>query len=166
MRRFLFLVIAIFSISTSFAQNGTIKGIAIDGANQKPLPGATISILLQSDSSLVKSVVSSTDGVFNVNELPADSLILTITSVGFQQFVSFITLNSSNNFTRIFDSIRLNRTDKNDLQSVTVVSRTPPVTQNGDTSQYNASQFKVNPDATTEDLKKKCQVLPLIRPER
>ncbi len=155
MRRILFLVISFFSISTSYAQNGTIKGVAIDATNQKPLPGATISILLQSDSTLVKVVASSTDGVFNVYELPADSLILTITSVGYQQFVSFITLDSSNNYTRIFDALRLNRTDKNDLQSVTVISRTPPVTQKGDTSQYSASQFKVNPDATTEDLIKK-----------
>ncbi len=155
MRRILFLVVSFISISTSYAQNGTIKGVAIDATNQKPLPGATISILLQSDSTLVKSVASSTDGVFNVYELPADSLILTITSVGYQQFVSFITLDSSNNYTRIFDALRLNRTDKNDLQSVTVISRTPPVTQKGDTSQYNASQFKVNPDATTEDLIKK-----------
>ncbi len=155
MRRILFLVISIFSVSLSFAQNGIIRGVAIDANNGKPLPGATVSVLLQSDSSLIKSVASSTDGVFNMYELPAERLILTLTSVGFQQYVSFITLDSSNNYSRVFDSIRLNRTNKNDLQSVTVISRTPPVTQKGDTSQYSASQFKVNPDATTEDLIKK-----------
>jgi hypothetical protein len=38
---------------------------------------------------------------------------------------------------------------------VTVTGKTPPTQQKGDTTQYNASQFKVNPDATTEDLIKK-----------
>ena len=42
-----------------------------------------------------------------------------------------------------------------EIAGVTVVSKTPPVQQKGDTAQYNASQYKVNPDATTEDLIKK-----------
>ena len=42
-----------------------------------------------------------------------------------------------------------------ELADVTVVSKAPPVIQKGDTAQFSASQFKVNPDATTEDLIKK-----------
>ena len=42
-----------------------------------------------------------------------------------------------------------------DLSGVTVVAKAPPVIQKGDTSQFSASQYKVNPDATTEDLIKK-----------
>ena len=41
------------------------------------------------------------------------------------------------------------------MGEVTVVTKTPPTQQNGDTIQYNASQFKVNPDATAEDMVKK-----------
>ena len=33
-----------------------------------------------------------------------------------------------------------------------MVAKTPPVQQKGDTIQYNASQYKTNPDATAEDL--------------
>ena len=43
------------------------------------------------------------------------------------------------------------------MSGVTVTSKTPPVQQKGDTTQFNASQFKVNPDATVEDLIKKCR---------
>lgn len=154
MRRILFSVFCVFSISLSFAQNGNITGLAVDASGLKPLPGATVSVLLP-DSSLVKAVASSEQGTFSLGELPSGKLIVTITSVGFQQYVSFVNLDSTNNFTRVFDTIQITRAGKNDLQSVTVVSRTPPVTQKGDTSQYNASQFKVNPDATTEDLIKK-----------
>ena len=41
------------------------------------------------------------------------------------------------------------------LGEVVVVSKIPPVQQKGDTLEYNASQFKVNPDATAEDMVKK-----------
>jgi hypothetical protein len=39
--------------------------------------------------------------------------------------------------------------------SVTVVSSSPRVVQKGDTVQFSANQFKVNPDASAEDLAKK-----------
>ena len=41
------------------------------------------------------------------------------------------------------------------LQTVIVDGTPPPVKQNGDTLDYAASQYKVNPDATSEDLIKK-----------
>src|SRR5205814_4507080 len=41
------------------------------------------------------------------------------------------------------------------LGEVTVITKTPPTQQKGDTIQYNASQYKVNPDANAEDLIKK-----------
>lgn len=49
------------------------------------------------------------------------------------------------------------------LGGVTVTSKTPPVQQKGDTTQFNASQFKVNPDATVEDLIKKMPGITVAR---
>ena len=46
------------------------------------------------------------------------------------------------------------RTSK-ELTGVTVSVSIPPATQKGDTVQFNASQFKTNPDATVEDLARK-----------
>lgn len=42
-----------------------------------------------------------------------------------------------------------------DLTGVTVVSKAQPVKQKSDTTEYSASRFKVNPDATAEDIIKK-----------
>ena len=42
-----------------------------------------------------------------------------------------------------------------DLGDVTVIAKAPPARQKGDTTEFSASQFKVNPDATAEDLIKK-----------
>jgi hypothetical protein len=41
------------------------------------------------------------------------------------------------------------------LNEVTVVAKAPPVRQKVDTTEFSASQYKVNPDATAEDLIKK-----------
>ncbi len=144
-----FLFCLMYSIS--FAQNGLIRGNIRDNADSGLIKGATVSLLLQSDSSLVKSIVSDSTGKFELTNLNADSFIVKISTVGYQEYVSFITLNENE---KNLGTIRLNKQGK-DLAGVTVIAKTPPVVQKGDTSQFSASQFKVNPDATTEDLIKK-----------
>lgn len=134
-----------------FAQNGSINGIVTDNTDKSALPGATVSLLLQADSTLVKSTTTNNEGVFILSNLAADSFIVTITTVGYQQYVSFITLNNTE---RDYDSIGMQK-QGTDLSVVTIVAKVPPVIQRGDTSQFSASQYKVNPDATTEDLIKK-----------
>ncbi|MER3463281.1 MAG: hypothetical protein C4329_01490, partial [Chitinophagaceae bacterium] len=51
-------------------------------------------------------------------------------------------------------TITVPKTSK-ELQGVTFTAAVPPAQQKGDTVQFNASQFKVNPDASSEDLVKK-----------
>jgi hypothetical protein len=51
-------------------------------------------------------------------------------------------------------NVNLPRTSKQ-LAGVVVTSTIPPAVQKGDTVQFNASQYKVNPDATSEDLVRK-----------
>ncbi len=133
------------------AQNGALKAIITDNSDKTKLPGATVSLLLQKDSSLVKTAVTDSTGTFNLTNLVPDSFIVTISTVGYQQYVSFITLGDTS---RDLGTISLEKQGK-DLGVVILVARTPAVIQKGDTSQFSASQYKVNPDATTEDLIKK-----------
>ncbi|MEJ7626686.1 MAG: TonB-dependent receptor [Ferruginibacter sp.] len=144
-------VLVLFLNTASFAQTGNIKGIVVDNTDTLALPGATVSLLLQADSSLVKTTTTLKDGTFNFTEIATDSFIVTVTSVGYQQYISFINISGSE---RNLGSLKLYKQGK-DLSVVTIVSKASPVIQRGDTSQFSASQFKVNPDATTEDLIKK-----------
>ena len=48
------------------------------------------------------------------------------------------------------------RSLQREIGGVTVTASGAPTQQKGDTIQYNANQFKVNPDATVEDLVKKA----------
>ncbi len=137
--------------AVSYAQTGTIKGTITDAADNKPVQGATVSLLLQADSSIVKTGLTDAVGGFIFDNLAADSFIVKINTIGYQEYLSFITLRNNE---KDLGTVKLSKQGK-DLAVVTIVAKAPPVAQKGDTSQYSASQYKVNPDATTEDLIKK-----------
>jgi flagellar basal body P-ring protein FlgI len=52
-------------------------------------------------------------------------------------------------------TIALASSSSQGLATVVITARVPPARQKGDTLEINASQFKVNPDATAEDLARK-----------
>jgi hypothetical protein len=133
-------------------QTGTIKAVVNSNNENKPVVGATVSLLLQKDSSLVKNVITDKNGAFILGGLSADSFIVTVNTVSYQQYSSFITLKEGQ--VRDLGTLGLDVKGK-DLEGVTIVSRAAAVVQKGDTSQFSASQYKVNPDATVEDLIKK-----------
>ncbi|RYY48356.1 MAG: TonB-dependent receptor [Chitinophagaceae bacterium] len=138
---------------TGFAQNPTIKGVVTDKTDTKPLAGATVSLLLQQDSTLVSRKVTDASGLFEFNPSAPDSFIVTVDLLNYQQYVSFFTLRDSS-LLKEMGVLGLER-QGTDLSAVTIVSKAAAVTQKGDTAQFSASQYKVNPDATTEDLIKK-----------
>jgi hypothetical protein len=156
---FLAVFLSVMAI-TGFAQTASIKGVVNSKTDKKPVPGATVTLLLQVDSSLVKNVVTDSIGAFSFDNLANDSFIVTVNTVNFQQFVSFVTIRDGS--PRDLGTLALDVKGK-DLDVVTIVSRAAPVVQKGDTSQFSASQYKVNPDATTEDLIKKMPGITVAR---
>jgi hypothetical protein len=137
---------------TGIAQSGSVNGIITDFDDKKPVGGATVTLLFQKDSSLIKNVISDNNGRFQFNNLTNDSFILKVKTVNFQEYISFITIADNNS--RDLGNIGLAKQGK-DLAGVTVIAQATPVVQKGDTTQLSASQYKVNPDATIEDLIKK-----------
>lgn len=139
------------SFISGYAQTSSIKGTLQDDTDNHPLRGATVSLLLRKDSALVKTTLSDSAGNFSFTAITPDSFILTADAIGYQQYVSFVFLKDSLTDLGIFSLVRQGK----DLSNVTIVAKAPPVTQKGDTTQYAASQYKVNPDATAEELIKK-----------
>ena len=72
-----FLLI-IFSSSTLFAQSGIITGKVADGGNNRPLSGATVSII-----GISKNTVTDLDGNFRISGLSAGTYTLKVSYVGF-----------------------------------------------------------------------------------
>src|ERR1700712_195517 len=78
--------------SVSFAQSGSIKAVINDATDSKPVQGATVSLLLQLDSSVVKTALTDSLGQFLFDNLAADSFIVKISTIGYQDYFSFVTL--------------------------------------------------------------------------
>lgn len=154
MIRSLFLFLLLTSATQfTMAQNGTVKGSVKDEIDKTPVASATVTVYRQNEAGQaeVGSGVTDAKGNFEISGLSNDSLLLQVSSIGFETIKRTFVLD---NGVADLGSIHLLKQGK-ELADVTVVSKAPPVVQKGDTAQFSASQFKVNPDATTEDLIKK-----------
>lgn len=129
----------------------SISGVLQDKTDKSPLSGATVTLSPVRNPSQKLDAVSNARGSFTFKDIPTDTFLLAVSYVGYepvdQQVVPSDTLNNL--------GIILIPKKTKALADVVVIAKTPPVQQKADTIQYNANAFKVNPDATTEDLIKK-----------
>ncbi|RQO66621.1 hypothetical protein DBR40_22340 [Pedobacter sp. KBW01] len=155
---FLFLL-SIFCLGTgySFAQTatpaptGTIKGIVRDTVHNYVLKAATVSIY-KADNTVINYQLSNNYGEFKFSNLPIDKpLRLDISNVGYQTIQKNITIPKGQTVLDLKNVI-INPQDVN-LQEVTVT--VPPISYNNDTLEINAIAFKLDTNATVEDLLKK-----------
>ena len=134
-------------------QAQSVKGKLLDLVDNKPLQAATVTLKPLKDSTNPFSTIADNAGQFRFSALPRDTFYLEVSYVGYENFRQFVVLSDSIPDVDL-GTLFVPKVSQ-DLGAVVVTSKTPPTQQKGDTTQYNASQFKVNPDATTEDLIKK-----------
>jgi hypothetical protein len=148
MRKFLCLFfLCLFHFSFTIAQNLSVSGQLYDKANQ-PVPFASIAVLRQPDSTLVTGTTSDMNGNFKIDNLSSAQYIVKVSFLGFEDKFLNLSLNgASQNLGSLFLAEKTTK-----LKEVTVVTTMTPVLQKGDTTQINAGAFKVNKDASTEDL--------------
>ncbi len=150
MKRILSVLVFVTFVNASlYAQ--TVSGILKDAGDQSTLSNATIHLLKKDSSKTNLSAVSNSKGNFTINNVLKGDYILSVSSVGYENFYKDFSVADQNiNLGEIFVS------KKSQVLSEVVISGTPPpVRQKNDTLEYSANQFKLNPDATGEDLLKK-----------
>jgi len=146
-------LVAIFILTTTIIQAQSVKGKLLDLIDNTPLSGATVKLTRVSDTTEKFSALSDSKGVFEFNNIPRDSFMLLVSSIGYENFKQFVSVTDSIPDVDL-GALSVPKQSKQ-LGEVTVTAKTPPTQQKGDTIQYNASQFKVNPDANAEDMIKK-----------
>jgi len=151
MRKILFLLVLI--VFTVIVQAQSIKGKLLDLIDNKPLAGATLQLRSVKDSMNRYNVISDSKGDFLFSNVSVGSYTLQISFIGYENFKQFADVTDSIPNVDL-GSLFVPKSTR-EIGGVTVISKVPPAQQKGDTTQYNASQFKVNPDATVEDLVKK-----------
>jgi hypothetical protein len=145
--------LSIVLISISFflleAQRFVIMGQILDSKSNTPLIGVNVVLKKQLDT--LKVYTGSTtdlDGFFKIENVEKDFYLIESTYLGYKKEVSEIEVTNKN----INLGILKLTEDSKQLDEVLVKGKQIAVQIDGDTTQYNASSYKVNVDATAEDL--------------
>ncbi|MFN4286841.1 MAG: outer membrane beta-barrel protein [Lacibacter sp.] len=145
------VLLFVFILLSAASRAQQVKGILFDSTEKKPLAGATVELSRVGGTPLQRTVTSNAQGRFEFNGLPADSFQLRISYINFA--TTTIRFRLERGVPVDLGTINLANT-ATQLGEVVIVYQ-PPVRQKGDTAEYSASQYKVNPDATGEDIVRK-----------
>lgn len=129
------------------AQTVSIKGKLTDEIKEAAI-GASVLLLNPRDSAMIKGTVTDIDGTYSLRVEPQQKYILKIMSLGYKDIFKNLTT-GTDSITIETISLKQNSTI---LKEVLVEGKTPLATQNGDTTSFSSSAYKVNKDATAEDL--------------
>ncbi len=144
--KYLYIFLCFCSFQFLRAQTFTINGKLIDEYKQ-PAIGSSV-FLLKTDSSFIKGTATDVEGQFNLENINSDNYILKILSLGYKPLFKSIQIKNQD---LIIPTITLKQNLTN-LKEVTVEAQQALATQNGDTTSFKANAYKVNKDATAEDL--------------
>ncbi|MEJ5995795.1 TonB-dependent receptor [Pedobacter sp. Du54] len=137
-------------VNPAVALKGTVK----DTLAGKALPYASIAILNQKDSVLVKGTRADEQGNFKFNQLRPGAFILTVSQTGYQDRSIPFSINSSSQAVIDFGIVPL-REESLTLNEVVIKGKKlRAISMNGDTIEFLADSFKVAPNARVEDLLK------------
>ncbi|MBW7941718.1 MAG: outer membrane beta-barrel protein [Candidatus Kuenenia stuttgartiensis] len=148
----LFLVTFVYTHSN--AQSRLIQGTIVDSSDDVPLPTSLIILLTAKDSFIVADTRANESGGFKLS-IPADTVnyFLLITYPNYVALTRDIYLKDSAEKLIDFGPISMIKKSKL-LEEVVIKSKLPSIKIKGDTTEYTADRFKVQPNATVEELLK------------
>ncbi len=150
--RLLVLVLLSICSLSAFAQSPySIKGSVVDTTTNVKLVNTAISLLNAKDSTLVKHTRALSDGTFSMTNLPKGKFILLVTYHGYADYVEQFTLDSVNR-TRDVGTVKLMQ--KALLLKEVMITGSGAIKIKGDTTEFNAASYKIQPNDRVEDLLK------------
>jgi hypothetical protein len=153
MRRILLAVVCIVLGHYSvLSQQGSISGTVRDTANGQNLSKAVVSLLRAKDSILQKFTRTSPEGHFQFSRVVPGKYIVLVSYPKYADYVEPVTLDSAG-------SIQLNQIalilKAKLLEEVVVRQKISAIKIKGDTTEFTADSFKVQANASVEELLKK-----------
>ncbi|MFM7765381.1 MAG: hypothetical protein ACKO6I_06935, partial [Sphingomonadales bacterium] len=135
--------------------NNSEKGIPVSGKIQSIQGKAVFPCflkftLLNADSAIFRSRTDST-GFFRLKVFKPGKYRLNANAEGFESYVAFFNFDDADE-SHDLRILYMNMHDTGKIKEVLIVSDAAPVRLKGDTTEYSASAYKTNPDATAEDL--------------
>jgi hypothetical protein len=146
------LSIALLLLAFSgFSQNILLRGKVVDKVSQLPLESATVYLTRVSDSTVIDYTITDKSGAFQINTRKIDKPVML--KVSYVSYQTLIQEQKSLIENIDFGVLRLAE-NNNTLKEVVIKSEAPPIRIKNDTLEFNASSFKVRPDANVEALLK------------
>jgi len=138
---------------TTLAQNTySVKGIAVDSVAHVKLVNTSISVLNAKDSTLRKFTRAAANGSFSLTNLNKGKFILLVTYPGYADYVEHFTLDSAKTTFNV-GSISMNLKSRL-LNEVIVKGTVAAIKIKGDTTEFNAKAYTIQPNSKVEDLLK------------
>lgn len=145
---FTILAIILFFPLFGSAQTFQLSGKIFEKETMQPVVGASVAI--KKNGKIISGSASNEKGLFKIDNLLPDSYEVNISSVGMKNKTQKVVLTADKYLGGMFME-----KSNNSLAELKVEASQIRVEQKGDTTSINASAYKVNPDATAEDLVKK-----------
>ena len=149
MKRLLSLIFAsIVAIAPVLGQQAQLTATIMDRSTRTPLVGANITLVNSKDTTEKHYGATNKDGKFTLSNLNGGQYSLKVSFVGYLEMLRNIILTGKD-----LDLGILYLSQRAILMGEYVVNGlVPPVVQVGDTLQFNSKAFKLNVDASAEDL--------------
>ena len=157
MNKFFTIAIFLFCSTSLFGQYWVVKGSVVDSTDQVPLFAATVSLKNLADSTY-KAKATDQTGAFRLTGVENGKYEFSISFVGYKTNKQIIEINDGSKNLNIIALV----IDTKLLDEVTVEGLNQRVVQNGDTVEMNAIAYKINPDATAQDLLEKMPGIMLV----
>ncbi len=149
--KFSFVSIALFLLCSNVSsQTFTVTGIVTDSTRINPLFGASVIIKNTADSTGAIITGGSTDslGIFTLDNIPPGTYRIRTAYTSYRSATLDIIVTDTNVFV---GKIPMDYTGVL-LAGVDIQDKQVRMSQDGDTTAFNAGAYKTNPDATAEDL--------------
>lgn len=152
MKRNLFLLLLfLLSAAGAMAQSYVIEGTVQDSKSKSPVEFASVA-LLRADSTAVLASTTDENGAFKVRPREVGKYILKVSYIGAKPLTSNVEITAERDSVNL-GVLSMSSTD-NVLGTATVSATLARVEQKGDTTQFNASAYRVPEGSTLESLVK------------
>ncbi|MDE1193324.1 MAG: outer membrane beta-barrel family protein [Arachidicoccus sp.] len=153
MKKTILIVLFIASFTIIRAQSSSIEGKVIDTTSASKLKNAVICILQAKDSLLLRFTRTDAEGNFSIKNIDTGKFILSVSYPYYADYVQSLNIINKDSSIQL-GAINIIQT-AHLLKDVLVSQNLGAIRIKGDTTEFVADSFKVQPNATVEDLLKK-----------
>lgn len=152
MKKNLLTILFYFATFLALGQNTiNVKGKVVEKKSLIPIESATIYLKSVKDSTVIDYTISDKNGNFALATKKINTPVYF--KVAFTSYADFSEKLENLQENKDFGIIKLDD-DVNTLSELVIKAEAPPITIKNDTLEFNASSFKVRPDANVEALLK------------